>query len=169
MLGALVVHHFAYLFSGLLGGGGTVTDHGHLSMQWAIISPVAVLAMSAFAVRQFRELGFRLSLSVRALSGYITGFFLLQELTEGLIDGRSPLAVAAHPAIIIGVLLAPLAAWLLTRLMAGVTELAARLLAGPHVGGPPNRPVLIPLTIRVSSTDYRSPSRPRAPPSRLRH
>ncbi len=168
-LGALVVHHFAYLFSGLIGGGGTATDHGHLSLQWAIVSPLVVLAVSGFAVRQFRELGFRLSLSLRALSGFIIGFFLLQELVEGLIDGRSPLTVVAHPAIAIGVVLAPLVAWLLTKLMAGVTELAARLLSEPPFGGPPDRPILIPLPVRVSSTNSRSPSRPRAPPSRLRH
>ena len=168
-LGALVTHQIAYLLMSLVGLRFTaLSDHAHLATQWAIVAPLAVGAASAFIIWQLRGLGFRSNMSVRALSGLIAGFFVAQETIEGLLGGHSPLQVIAHPAVITGLIIAPLVAWVLTRVMAGVAELAAKLLATDTFGNPPDRGQLIPIPVRTTSAQAGTRSRPRAPPSSLR-
>jgi len=168
-LGALFTHQLAYLVASLLGLDATAaSDHGHLSLQWAIVAPVAVGAICLFIVWQLKGLGFRTSISTRYLGALIAGFFLIQEFIEGFAEGLTVVEVATHPAIVAGVVLAPLVAWCICRLMAGVTDLAARFLSEPAFGGPPSQPVLVPIPIRCPPGRTASPSRPRAPPSRLR-
>lgn len=167
-LGALVTHQMAYLLVPMLGySGGAATDHGHISLQWAVLTPLAITAAAAFIVWQLRSLGFRSALSARGLGLWTVGFFLIQESIEGLVGGHSLVELAAHPAIATGVLLGPIVGWLLARLLAGVTELAAKLLSGPSSGTPP-KGRLIPIPVRANSTRPGSRSRPRAPPSSLR-
>ncbi len=167
-LGALVTHQLAYLVVPLLGlNAGATTDHGHISLQWAVLTPLAVAAAAAFIIRQLRSLGFRSTISGRNLGVWIIGFFLVQETIEGLVGGHSLVELAQHPAIAAGVLLAPLVGWVMSRLLAGVTELAARLLARPILGVP-EKAQLIPIPVRSNSVRVGPRSRPRAPPSSLR-
>lgn len=173
-LGALVTHQIAYLLASLLVSTGVIgavenTDHGHLSVQWAIVAPAAVASVCGFILWQLRNLGFRTALSVRYLSMMVVAFFLIQETVEGLAVGRSVGATMVHPAIMIGVLVAPLVAWLMSKALAGVTELAARfinVLSSVTVPTVPAHPMPVP--VRCSSVHLGGRSRPRAPPSRLR-
>lgn len=169
-LGALVTHQVAYLLVSLVGLRFTaLSDHGHLSTQWAVVAPIAVGAATAFIVWQLRGLGFRSNMSVRHLSGVIAAFFVAQETIEGMLGGHSPLQVITHPAVIAGLFIAPLVAWVLTRAMAGMTELAAKLLATATYGYPRDRAQLIPVPVRYNSAQTGNRSRPRAPPSSLRN
>lgn len=173
-LGALVTHQVAYLLAAAMATvvGTTAaesTDHGHLSTQWAIVAPAAVAAAAGFILWQLRSLGYRSALSARSMAMMVAGFFLVQEMIEGFVAGRSAMATLTHPAIVIGVAIAPLVAWTMSRLLAGVTELAARFVNPPSVlTFPTTRPRLIPLPVRYQSTSLGGRSRPRAPPSRLR-
>lgn len=168
-LGALVTHQLAYLVASLIGLNFVApSDHGHLSLQWAIVAPVAVGSTAAFIVWQLKSLGFRSVLPVRQLSALVVGFFLIQETIEGLAGGYSVADLASHPAIAAGVLIGPLVAWVMSRALAGVTEIAARLLARPLPVISVERIQLIPVPVRYSSSLVTSPSRPRAPPSSLR-
>jgi hypothetical protein len=167
-LGALATHHIAYLLAPMLGFNRSVaTGHGHLSLQWAVVTPLAVIATTLFIVWQLRSLGFRSNLSGRALGQWTVGFFIVQESIEGLVAGQNLLELATHPAIVAGVLLGPIVGWALARLLAEVTELAAKLLGGASSGVPP-RGRLIPIPVRANSTRPGTRSRPRAPPSSFR-
>lgn len=168
-LGALVTHQLAYLAASLVGVGWTATgDHQYLSLQWAIVAPAAVIGAAIFVVWQLRWLGFCSAIPARQLATLVTGFFLAQELIEGLAGGHSLAELPAHPTIIAGIIIGPVVGWAMARLLAGVTELAARLLTSPSFLLPTVvlQPIAIP--VRRSSTTAGSPSRPRAPPFALR-
>ncbi|MEM7323694.1 MAG: hypothetical protein AAF531_11470 [Actinomycetota bacterium] len=169
-LGALVTHQIAYLLAGAVAGGNVaVTDHGHLSVQWAVVTPVAVAAAALFIIWQLRSLGFRSNLSARSMGAMVGGFFVVQELIEGFVSGRSAVATMTHPAILIGIAIAPIVAWFIARLLSGVTELAARFVTGrPSLTFPLSGPRLVPVPVSVRSQVVGGRSRPRAPPSRLR-
>lgn len=168
-LGALVTHQMAYLVAPALGSTAVTTDHGHLPLQWAIVTPAAVAAVAGFIVWQLRSLGFRSDLSARSMAATVAGFFALQELIEGFVAGRSAVATLTLPAVLIGVVLAPLVAWGLVRLLSEVTDLAARFVGPrPVVSFPPAKPALIPVPVRYRSRVAGARSRPRAPPSSRR-
>ncbi|MGI9594641.1 MAG: hypothetical protein ACR2QK_00695 [Acidimicrobiales bacterium] len=168
-LGALVTHQLAYLAASVAGLSNAVSaDHGHLSLQWAIVAPLAVGGAAALIVWQLRSLGFRSVIPARQLGALVVGFFIVQELIEGLAGGHSIAELMTHPAIAIGVAIGPVIGWLLSRVLAGVTELAARLLARPDFQAPAVRTKLTPIPIPYRSNGTASPSRPRAPPSPLR-
>ena len=173
-LGALVTHQVAYLLASVMATAvgmttAETTDHGHLGLQWAIVTPLAVTAAVGFVLWQLKSLGYRSGLSARKMTLLVAGLFLVQELIEGFVSGRSALATLTHPAIIIGVAVAPAIAWAMSRLLAGVTDLAARFISRPPVlVFPTSGPRLVPLPVRYQSSSLGGRSRPRAPPSRLR-
>ncbi len=168
-LGALITHQIAYLLVSLVGlRFHSLTDHGHLSLQWAIVAPLAVGAIAGFIIWQLQGLGFRSNMSVKYLSALVAGFFVVQETIEGLVSGLSVVEIATHPAVLTGLVIGPAVAWLLCRAMAGVTELAARLFSDLEFGYPASRAKPIPVPVRCTSTTIGSRSRPRAPPSTLR-
>lgn len=169
-LGALVTHQIAYVT--VLGFGvlshADMTDHGHLAAQWALVTPVAVLAACGFIVRQVQRLGVESPLPVRSLSALTAVMFAIQELTEGLLADRSAWAVATSPAVVLGVLITPLVAWALTRLLGGVTDLVRRFVntGDAAVGG--GRPVSFPRpsSVRLVPLRVSASSPPRGPPAR---
>lgn len=135
-LGALIVHQVAYFAApGLTAALGVelpeAADHSHLSTQWAVVAPLAVVATAGFVIWQIRGFGFRSALSWRYLGGLVGGFFLVQEVIEGAVSGHSIASVLTHPAVLLGLVLAPLIGWVLSRALSGVTELARRLLSPP--------------------------------------
>ncbi len=168
-LGSLVTHQIAYvvvLAAGVM-SRTDMTAHGHLATQWALVTPIAVLATSGFIVRQVQRLGLSNPLPVRSLAMLTSAMFVAQEMIESVVAGRSALSVCTSPAVILGVILTPLVAFALSRILGGVTDLVRRFIdiGHPHdVDDPPSfgRPTsarLVPL--RVSTT-----SAPRGPPAR---
>ncbi len=168
-LGALVTHQLAYLAASIVGlNAAAPSDHGHLSLQWAVVAPLAVGGAVAFIVWQLKSLGFRSVIPARQLAALVVGFFLVQETIEGLTGGLGLTELLAHPAIAAGVMIGPIVAWVIARVLAGVTELAARLLARPPLPILDSSAPLVPVRISWGSELVTTASRPRAPPSALR-
>ena len=168
-LGALVTHQLAYTLAPLSGSAPVApSDHGHLSLQWAIVTPLAVAGVAALIVWQLKSLGFRSVVPARKLGALIVGFFLVQEMIEGLAAGHTAGGVLTNPAVVAGVIIGPLIAWLLSRVLAGVTDLAVRLLSPDAAPEPAVRQANGPQGTALASMLVRSASRPRAPPSLLR-
>ena len=169
-LGALVTHELAYLaIAALTVGQPSHSDHRHLSLQWAAVAPVALVAASLWVLRTLRSLGYRrASLSVPRLGANVVAFFVVQEVLEGLLTGHGPAQSLTHPATVAGVVLAPLVAWAIARLLGSAADVAARFvrLAAVVTAARPARPALVP--VRHASRIASSPSRPRAPPTLLR-
>ena len=165
-LGALLTHQFGYLIASVVPGqtGAPVTDHGHLSLQWALITPFAVLGAVGFLVWQLRNLGFRSVVSVRALTSLIIGLFLFQEAVETMVAGHGLVSLASNAALFVGVAVAPIVAWAIAKLLEGVTELAARFFESAPTITPSARLVPIPVLVRWSSRDRSRSTRSRAPP-----
>ncbi len=164
-LGALITHQLAYLAANSLAGfdPSSGPDHGHLPLQWTLVTPLAVGGAGCFIVWQLRQLGFQSLISPRKLSALVVAFFAIQELAEGLFDGRSALSTITSPAVLLGFGIAPAVAWLLTRLLRSVTELVAALLSGGRIHPPAAGP-LVPLPVHWTSASSVSTARPRAPP-----
>jgi hypothetical protein len=172
-LGALVTHQLAYLAVSVLAiGVPSLSDHRHLSAQWAIVAPIAIGISGVWIAKQLRSLGLSSSLagsiSVHRLGGLVAVLFLLQENLEGAFTGHGPAQVLAHPATTIGVVIAPLVALALRRLLLGTAELVARFISTESLFIPatPRRPDLVPVPVRSHRGSSRS--RPRAPPGRHR-
>lgn len=134
-LGALVVHQFAYLlaFPAVSSRTEALADHGHLNLLWALITPAAVAAAVGFVVVQARRLGLGTPRSTRRLGWWTGGIFLVQEVTEGIVGGQSLADLSSKPAILLGLVLAPVVAWVLRRVLNEASELVARFLAIPSV------------------------------------
>ena len=131
---ALVVHQLAYLTAYPLVAArpNIATEHGHITTQWALVTPLAVLAAAGFVVQQLRSLHVGRQLRCRDLAVVTTLLFIGQETFESLAGGDLH-AVATNPAAIIGVLLAPLVAAVVVHLLHEASELIARFLEIPSV------------------------------------
>lgn len=139
-LTSLVMHQLGYLLAipamGDTAVGGTavgntavgntaVGDHGHLSAQWAIVTPVAVISAVVMILRQVRNLGVAPAFQSSRLAAVAGVLFVAQETTEALVAGQSIGSVASHPAVWIGLLLAPLVALAVVRLLRRVGDIVA--------------------------------------------
>lgn len=136
-LGALVVHQLAYLAAYPIVNARDIalSDHSHLSTQWAVITPLAVIGAVVLVLHQARSLGLRTSLSARLLGPLIAAFFVAQEAIESALAQNGLIDLFGSPALWFGVILAPLVGWLMVRALRGAGELAARLFtATPSVG-----------------------------------
>lgn len=134
-LTSLVMHQLGYLLAipamgdtavgGTAVGNTAVGDHGHLSAQWAIVTPVAVISAVVMILRQVRNLGVAPAFQSSRLAAVAGVLFVAQETTEALVAGQSIGSVASHPAVWIGLLLAPLVALAVVRLLRRVGDIVA--------------------------------------------
>ena len=134
-LTSLVMHQLGYLLAipamgdtavgGTAVGNTAVGDHGHLSAQWAIVTPVAVISAVVMILRQVRNLGVAPAFESSRLAAVAGVLFVAQETTEALVAGQSIGSVASHPAVWIGLLLAPLVALAVVRLLRRVGDIVA--------------------------------------------
>lgn len=132
-MGALVVHQLAYLLVYPVAAvrADALADHSHLSLQWALVTPTAVIAASTLVLLQVRSLELGRQLGRRRLGGLTGAMFLGQEIVEAQLNGENPLLVLTHPAAMIGVILAPLVALVITLVLGEASELVARFLRSP--------------------------------------
>ncbi len=164
-LGALVTHQVAYLAASLAGSEtSSASDHGHLPLQWAVVAPLAVAAMAGFVLWQLRVLGFRSHISTGRLAGWVVAFFAIQESIEGAVGGHSLIEVATYPAVVTGLLIGPMVAWAMGRVLTGVTRLAELLLGRSTEPTPVASLPLVPRSVTARSAGALASSRPRAPP-----
>lgn len=130
-LGALLIHQLAYLIATPFSALPAVGDHGHLSTQWALVTPAAVVAASFFVLRQVRSLHLGRTVNRNHLALASASMFLGQELVETLLGGENAIGALTHPAALIGFLLAPLVAIAISHLLSEASELVARLFHAP--------------------------------------
>lgn len=171
-LASLVVHQLAYLLAYPLGplSIGNFGDHGHVSAQWAVVTPVAVLSAVALILRQVRNLtslrgGVPESVCPRTIAMIAGALFVGQETIEGLVAGQSVWQVLTHPAVLLGVLLVPLVALVIVRVLHRVGEIVAqKATIRFEFGFASDAGVVAPRHVRVISSVAGRVAAPRGPP-----
>lgn len=128
-LGALVIHQLGYAMATATGQLGTISDHGHLTAQWAVLTPLAIVGAVVLVLRQIRNLGYRPCgpLPLAAASGVL---FLVQEAVEGASNGSMIGGLLTVP-VLAGLATAPLVAAVIVRLLSDVAEVVARFVTTP--------------------------------------
>ncbi len=167
---ALVIHQVAYLLAFPVAAvrADRLADHGHLSTQWALITPLAVMATAAFIVRQVRLLGLTPKLHTRPLALAGSTLFLIQEAIEAGLSTEGLTALVANPATAIGLVVAPFLAAGLVRALRQATELVARFLKVPVVAPPMTRVVPRPRALPHPQVLCLGATSPRGPPRLIR-
>ena len=167
---ALIVHQVAYLVAFPLAAARAdqLADHGHLATQWALVTPLAVLAAAGFIIVQVGKLGFASHLRWQPLGAVAAVLFVAQEAIELALRGDELAGVIEHPAVLLGLILTPFVAALVVRAIDEATEFVGRLLQP--------KPVAVPNSITTPSwiDVLRLPQRglgsnsPRGPPRPIR-
>lgn len=129
-LAALIIHQVAYLvaFPVMAARGDQLADHGHLAAQWALVTPVAVLAAAGYVIVQVRKLGFASHLRWQPLGAVAAALFVAQEAIELWVQGGDITTVIEHPAVLVGLVVTPFVAALVVRAIDETTEFVSRLL-----------------------------------------
>lgn len=175
VLGLLVTHETAYSLATWLapvvgGDGDGRVDHTHQSLLIAAAGPPALWATAWFVLRQLRRLRLTSMWGATPLSGAIAGLYLIQETIEIAIAGAAGPGLGgliANRAIPIGLLLAPLVAWLLLRVLDRAEDLILAWLGVPPATAPGRRvPPPRTRSTTISSDPDRQPGDPRGPPVR---
>ncbi len=173
VLGLLVTHETAYAVLAWLApfqGGGGLVDHGHQNLLMATAGPLALWATAAFVIRQVRRMEVVSTWGPQRLSIAIGSFYLVQESLEILAAGPGGPGLAAfieNRAILIGLVLTPLIARILLRMLAQAEELLAAWLlkSGPaliRAGETRPKPLVLPIATGIRH----APGDPRGPPHR---
>lgn len=165
-LGSLVIHQLAYLaaYPVEAARAAQLADHGHMSAQFALVMPVAVVAAACFILRQAHGLGLGRQLSTRRLAIASSVLFLVQETIESVLRGEPAWAVLGQPAVILGLAWAPVVAFGFRRMLEVVEQAVRRLRpAGPAVAVP-RVAVLRPASDRPLVTRFIPAGPTRGPP-----
>ena len=167
ILGVLATHESAYALSATISDSSTVApDHSHQALLWSLGVPLALWALIGFIVRQAANIGIRTTIRPSRLGAAIALGFLAQETVEALVHGHGLGAVAANNAVIIGLIIGPLVAVVLLRLLHLTNEIVAIWLTAS--------PLVIEATLlhwnrheAISRTRSDIPGDPRGPPFAL--
>ncbi|MEL7156666.1 MAG: hypothetical protein AAFN30_08715 [Actinomycetota bacterium] len=165
-LGSLVIHQLAYLAAYPVEAtrAAQLADHGHMSAQFALVTPVAVVAAACFILRQVQGLGLGRRLSARRLTMASSGLFLAQEAIEATVRGDAPWSIVAHPAIVLGLALAPLVALGFRRMLEVVEHAVRRLRPPSSLVAVPRVAVLRPRSDRPLTARFLPAGPTRGPP-----
>jgi len=130
VLGVLVTHESAYsLVSSLPFTSAVLPDHNHQAVLWTVGIPAALWAVVALIIRQAAQLGLSATISRRRLAALIAGLYLLQETVEAVIGGHGLGALIDNRAVLMGLIITPLVATILLRLLAVTSRIVAGWLA----------------------------------------
>lgn len=166
---ALLVHQLAYAALVLVAPhAGHVGDHGHLSTQWALVTPLAATAAAGLIVRQVKSLGLAPALDWRGLAVLSAVFFVGQETIESIVQTGGLTTAATNPATWIGVLLAPALALVVVTILRQASELAMRFLDGPPALPTPASALARPADNCAGCARILGPCSPRGPPRPIR-
>ena len=172
VLGLLITHESAYALATWLrplvgGDGGGLIDHGHQSLLVAAAGPLALWLTVWFLLRQVRRLGVTTTWSARRLSAVIAALYLIQESIEIVAAGPAGPGLGGligNRAVVIGVVLTPIVAGLLLRMLSRAGELieawfVARFLESPVAPEPIIRPTAlsVPAGVDHDIVDPRGP------------
>jgi len=131
-LSALVIHQVAYLAALPFSSPDPVTvlgNHNHLAAQWALTTPIAVLAAAAAVVSGLRRFGSIDTIDHRRLAIGSASLFAAQEVIEAISHSGGISGLGSMPSFYLGLLAAPLVALIMARAVHTVSQLAARLLS----------------------------------------
>lgn len=163
---ALVMHQLAYLVAFPVGAvrAAELADHGHLTTQWALITPLAVVTAAGVILRQVRALRLAPTLRWRSLTVLSAGLFSAQEAIEAIVVAGTPSELWSNPALYIGLALAPLLAMTVVRALRQASELVARFLRPPACPTPAARPPIPAADDRWTDLQELGAGCPRGPP-----
>ena len=148
-LGVLIVHQVAYMTSSLVGYETSIV-HGSLAVAWFGGSMLALGALARSLTHSLQRRN-HTSLSPWALSGSIAAGYLLMEQFERAVDGYGTLSIFLEPVFWLGMLAAPLVAYLLHWSVRSLVELIEdALLAPAQTYARPQRTILSPLVLELS-------------------
>lgn len=131
--GVLTAHELAYA---LVAAVHAATDprigHADLGLVWAILGPLAALALGRLAVLRVRRLVLRDRLSTIAITAAVSPAFITLEVAERAVMGRGFTSAFVEPAVLVGLALCPVVGWTFARLV----DAAAELLDAPTAPRP---------------------------------
>lgn len=156
--GVLVTHEFAYMF---VQAASATTElslaHNHLALLWAVVGPLAGLAVARVGVQRVRRLELPGGLPIASLWRVILPVFLLLEVVERGITGQGWTTALAEPVVWLGLALCGPVAWFLHRFVDVAADAVVALAASaPRQNLRHRRPVRLAwipaLPIAASST-----------------
>lgn len=167
-LGSLVVHQLAYLAAYPVQAtrAAQLADHGHLTTQFALVTPIAVVVAAAFILRQAKGLGLAARLRARQLTVATWVLFAAQETIETVLRGEPAWSVITQSAVVLGLLITPLAALGFRRMLQVVEEVVRQWYDHRPVAPPAPRPrALRPVSDRPLAARFLPTGPTRGPPT----
>lgn len=166
-LGSLVVHQLAYLAAYPVQAtrAAQLADHGHLTAQFALVTPVAVVAAAAFILRQAKGLGLGGALSARRLTVATWILFGTQETIETVLRAEPALSVLTQPAVLIGLALTPLTSLGFRRMLQAVEQAVRQWYRRPEADVVARPRALRPASDRPLAARYIPTGPTRGPPA----
>ncbi|MEM9133791.1 MAG: hypothetical protein AAF962_19445 [Actinomycetota bacterium] len=166
-LGSLVVHQLAYLAAYPVQAtrAAQLADHGHLTTQFALVTPIAVVAAAAFILRQAKGLGLGAGLTARQLTVCTWLLFGIQETVETVLRGDPAWSVITQPAVVLGLLIAPLAAVGFRRMLQVVEDAVRQWYQRPTTAPLPRPRALRPVSDRPLAARFIPTGPTRGPPA----
>ena len=126
----LLVHQLAYAVSSLA-GVETPVAHGHLQAAWLLGSLTAIGALARSITRSLRARDHELG-GVWAFAGWVSAGYLTLEAAERIADGYGATSLLTEPVFWLGLLLAPLVAYVLEWSLRTVARLLADVIMTPN-------------------------------------
>lgn len=134
--GTLVAHEIAYVPSAF---SRAPVAHGHLPLLWAVVSPLALLAVGSFVVRSLRSRPGTRMVSASQLGSAMAAIFIAMEVVERLVNGLPVGSLVSEGVMWACLAIIPIVAVVLSRLISSAVEAVVEWI------GIPARPSFIPL------------------------
>jgi len=115
-VGVLIVHQVAYTASATIGYETSVA-HGHLAFAWMAGSLAALIGLATAIARSLRSRD-HVAASAASLTRWIAGGYMAMETLERTYDGAGAPSLLFAPTFWLGVIAAPLVAFVLRRSLA---------------------------------------------------
>lgn len=168
-LGAFLAHQLGYSIADTISSSTGGVDHDYLGIAASFVVTGGVAALAWLVLRRERlPIGSFSRPAFALLTGLQVTLFMLQEVAESGISG-DPMAAFSRPAVLLGLCLQPIVAWLLLRSAAAGQHLVELIESAGSVRWRRSLgPVLLPTPLLASGsgTTECPPPRLRGPPRR---
>ena len=122
--GVLTAHELAYAFvAAVHAAADPRIGHANLGLVWAVLGPLAALALGRLAVLRVRRLVLPGRLGAARITAAIAPAFLTLEVAERAVMGHGFTSAFTQPAVLLGLALCPLVGWVFARLVEVAAEL----------------------------------------------
>lgn len=135
--GVLTAHELAYAFvAAAHAAADPRLGHADLGLLWAVLGPLAALALGRLAVLRVRRLVLPRRLRAGVITAAVLPAFATLEVAERVVTGQSWGSAFVEPAVLLGLALCPLVGWVFARLIVVAAELLdAAPAARPKIRG----------------------------------